>query len=138
MTSATVDQSPDEHRWQFNGHRVTQLMIDLGSFRFQSWALDASAEVRCGVPFTFREVGGRSLTIDPEHPEQLAPLLTLLGRSIDTLRVHRSGELAVAFGDGSVLFVSPHPRFEAWEVRGGGALEGLDYLCDVGGGSPWG
>jgi hypothetical protein len=136
--SATLDESPNRHRWVLDDHRVTQLLIDLASFRFQTWTMQASAEVRIGVPFTYREPDGVERRIDPEEPEQLAPLLTLLGRSIDTLVIDRTGELAVDFGEGSRISVRPHPRFQAWEIQGGGALEGLGYICGPGGGSPWG
>ena len=135
--TATLEESPDRHRWVLEGHRVTQLLIDLSAFRFQTWTLQASAEVRVGVPFAYREADGSERRIDPEEPEQLAPLLTLLGRPIDALTIGRDGSLAVDFGDGSRIAVRPHARTEAWQIQGGGALEGLGYLCGPGGGPPW-
>jgi hypothetical protein len=135
--SAEVSETPNEHRWTLAGHRITQLSLDLGSFRLLTWTLDASAEVRLAVPFTFREPDAIERTIDPEEPEQFSPLLSLLGRTIELLVVTRHGELTLAFGDGSSLRVLPHPRFAAWEVQGGGALEGMSYLGEPGGGAPW-
>ena len=135
--SAQVVLSPDEHRWSLSGHRVTQLAIDQTSVRFQTWTLQASAEVRLVAPFTFQEPDGIERRIDPEEPEQLAPLLSLLGRSIELLVVSRSGHLELSFGEGSVVRASPHARLDAWELQGGGALEGLAYRCDAGGGVPW-
>lgn len=136
--SAEVSETPNEHRWLLNGHRITQLSLDLGSFRLLTWTLDASAEVRLAVPFTFREPDAIEHTIDPDEPEQLSPLLSLLGRTIELLVATRRGELMLAFGDGSSLRALPDPRVEAWEVQGGGALEGMSYRCEPGGGVPWG
>jgi uncharacterized protein DUF6188 len=135
--TAEVSETPNEHRWTLRGHRITQLTVDLGSFRLLTWTLEASAEVRLAVPFTFREPDAIERIIDPDEPERLSPLLSLLGRTIDVLVATRRGELMLAFGDGSSLRVLPHPRFEAWEVQGGGALEGMSYLCAPGGGPPW-
>ena len=135
--SAEVSLSPDEHRWLLAGHRVTQLAVDLTSFRFLTWTLEASAEIRLAVPFTFVEPDGVKRRLDPDEPEQLAPLLSLLGRSIELLVVTRLGRLELGFGDGSSLECAPHPRTDAWEVQGGGALEGMAYRCAPGGGPPW-
>ena len=136
--SAEVAETPNEHRWKLKGHRITQLALDLESFRLLTWTLDASAEVRLAAPFTFSEPDAIERTIDPEEPEQLSPLLSLLGRTIDLLVATRHGELMLTFGDGSSLRALPHPRSEAWEVQGGGALEGMSYRCEPGGGAPWG
>ena len=135
--TADLTETPDEHRWSLRDHRVTQLLMDLRSFRFQTWSLEASAEIRLAVPFTYWEPDGLERQLDPEEPEQLAPLLSLLGRSIDTLTIARRGQLTIRFGDGSSIGIEPHPRVEAWEIQGGGALEGLGYLCNPGGGAPW-
>lgn len=135
--SAEVALTPDEHRWVLSGHRVTQLAVDLASFRFQTWTLEASAEIRLAVPFIFHEPDGVQRRLDPDEPEQLAPLLSLIGRSIELLVVTRRGVLTLAFGDGSSLEAAPHARVDAWEVQGGGALEGMAYRCGPGGGIPW-
>ena len=135
--TADVSLSPDEHRWILSGHRVTQLAVDLTSLRFLTWTLEASAEIRLAVPFTFHEPDGVKRRLDPDEPEQLAPLLSLLGRSIELLVVTRGGGLKLAFGDGSSLECGAHPRMEAWEIEGGGALEGMAYRCVPGGGAPW-
>ena len=135
--SAQVVLSPDEHRWSLSGHRVTQLAVDHASVRFQTWTLQASAEVRLAAPFTLREPDGVERRIEPEEPEQAAPLLSLIGRSIELVVVSRSGHLELGFGDGSVVSVAPHPRVDAWELQGGGAFEGMAYRCDAGGGAPW-
>jgi hypothetical protein len=135
--SAEVHETPNEHRWTMVGHRVTQLSIDLHSFRFLTWTLNASSEVRFSAPFTFREPDGIERIINPEEPEQLAPLLSMLGRGMELLVATRRGELSLEFGDGSSIRAVPHPRIESWQVQGGGALEGMAYRCEPGGGVPW-
>ena len=135
--SAKVVLSPDEHRWLLSGHRVTQIAVDPTSVRFQTWTLQASAEIRLVAPFTFCEPDGIERRIDPEEPEQLAPLLSLIGRAIELLVVSRRGGLELTFGDGSAVRAAPHARLDAWEMQGGGALEGMAYRCGAGGGVPW-
>ncbi len=135
---AVLEETPDRHQWTFQDLRVTQLLVDPGSFRIQAWHLSAQIELRLGVPFAFRDLDGRSRVVDPEAPEQVAPLLTLVGRSVDAAMISRSGALAIRFGDGSTIDIEPHDQFEAWEIQGTGELAEVNYLCGVGGGSPWG
>ena len=47
------------------------------------------------------------------------------------------GAIQVAFSDGTLLSVDPHPREEAWQLQGAGGLEGLVYRSPPGGGRPW-
>ncbi|HUF26110.1 MAG TPA: DUF6188 family protein [Gemmatimonadaceae bacterium] len=136
--SATLDATPQQHSWTFEEHCVTQLIIEPGAVRLATWTLQASAEIRLDTPFRFVEGDGTARRIDPEEPELLAPLLTLVGRTVHGLVVTIAGELEVSFGDGSRLSAWPHPRHEAWQVSGGGALEGMAYVCAIGGGVPWG
>jgi hypothetical protein len=135
--SATLDEHPDRHVWTLHDHRVTQLVVELGATRLVTWTLNASLDVRFGTPFTVRQADGLDRPADPDEPEQLAPLLTLVGRWMETLTVTADGELALAFSDGTVLSARPDPRYEAWQVQGGGALEGLAYVARPGGGAPW-
>lgn len=135
--TASLDASPERHHWTLSGHRVTQIAVDPAGARIQSWALDASLELRLGTGFILRLADGTERRIDPDQPEQLAPLLTLLNRVIETLVVARTGELEASFSDGSEIRIGSHPKFEAFEVQGGGALEGMSYLAVPGGGRPW-
>ena len=135
---AELTETAYEHRWTLRDFRVTQLHVDQGSFRLETWTLQGSLEIRFGAPFIYREPDGQERRIDLEEPEQLAPLLTVLGAYMTMIVVSRSGDLVVQFADSSELRVEPHPRFEAWELHGGGTLEGMSYFADPGGGSPWG
>ena len=136
--SATLDESYDRHAWTLKGHRLTQLCVDPGSCRLQSWSTDSTLEIRLGVPFELRLADGSAREIDPEAPEQIAPLLTVIHREIVHLIVSRTGSLEVQLGDGSVISVDSHADYEAFEVDGTGELESLNYLANPGGGSPWG
>ncbi|MFN2567364.1 MAG: DUF6188 family protein [Gemmatimonadaceae bacterium] len=124
---ATLIESPDEHHWVLLDHQVTQLVIEAGSFRIQTWSLDASAEIRCAAPFTLRQPSGAERLIDPSETETLAPVLTLLRRRLESITVTRDGELTAAFSGGVTLVVGGRRRTPAWEVQGGGALEGMSY-----------
>jgi hypothetical protein len=130
---ATLIESPDEHHWVLLDHQVTQLVVDAGSFRVQTWSLEGSAEIRCAVPFTLRQASGSERTIDPTATETLAPILALLRRRLESITVTRDGELTAAFSGGASIVVRARTsggggrRGAGWEVQGGGALEGMSY-----------
>jgi hypothetical protein len=134
---ASLIESDDEHHWILLDHQVTQLLLDATSLRLQTWSLDASVEIRISAPFTLRTAGGAVRPLDPTDAEQLAPVLALLRRRVRSVTATRRGELSLEFGDGARVEVPPHPRLDAWEVQGGGTLEGLVYRSDAGGGVPW-
>lgn len=136
MQSSLIESS-DEHHLVLLEHHVTQLAVDQRSLRIQSWSLDGSTEVRIAAPFTLRLPGGAVRTIDPVETQTLAPVLALLRRRLASLTMVRTGELTMEFGDGTELVVPPDRRVDAWELQGGGALEGLAYRCPVGGGMGW-
>ena len=135
--SATLDEFPDRHVWTLLDHRVTQFVVELGAVRLGTWTLHGSIEVRLGTAFTLRQADGIERLTDPDQPEQLAPLLTLVGRRIETFVVTATADLHLTFSDGTMLTSGPDPRYEAWQVQGGGALEGLAYVCGPGGGRPF-
>jgi hypothetical protein len=124
---ATLIESPDEHHWVLLDHQVTQLAVEAASLRIQTWALDASAEIRCSAPFTLRQSSGAERALDPSETETLAPVLTLLRRRLESITVTRDGELTAAFSGGMSIVVGGRRRTPAWEVQGGGALEGMSY-----------
>lgn len=135
--SATLDERPGGHVLLFDDHRVTQLLVELRAVRLQTYSLHDALELRVGVPFTLRQADGDTRRVDPAEPEQLAPLLTLVGRRVEALEADARGGAEVAFSDGTVLTVAPHPREEAWQLQGAGGLEGLVYRSPPGGGRPW-
>ena len=134
---ASLIESQDEHHWVLLDHRVTQLVVDTRSLRLQTWSLDGSTELRLAAPFALRSAAGGERTLDPVETLALAPTLALLRRRVASLTVTRAGELTVEFGDGSALVARPSPRTDAWELQGGGALEGMAYRCPPGGGMEW-
>ena len=136
MPRATLIESSDEHHWVLLDHRVTQLVIDMRSLRLQTWSLDASAEIRLSVPFTLRLPSGAERPMDPERTETLAPALAVLRRYVQSVTATRHGELTVELGEGYALVVRPGVRADAWEISGGGALEGMSYRARPGR-APW-
>ncbi len=135
--SATLDRRPGGHVLLLDEHRVTQLLVELRAVRLLTYSLHDALELRIGVPFTVRQADGDARRVDPAEPEQLAPLLTLVGRRVEALDVGEGGAVEVACSDGTILNVDPHPREEAWQLQGAGGLEGLVYRSPPGGGAPW-
>jgi hypothetical protein len=133
MQSSLI-QSTDEHHWVLLDHRITQLAVDASALRLQSWSLDGSTELRVAASFTLRGAGGAERTLDPVETLTLGPALALLRRRLASLTITRDGELTADFGDGVALVVAPDRRIDAWELQGGGALEGMAYRCPPGGG----
>jgi hypothetical protein len=124
---AQLIESDDEHHWVLLDHRVTQLVIDRESMRIQTWSLDGSADIRLAAPFVMELASGGTRRIDPTDTERLAPCLALLGLGVRSITVTRTGTLTFAFSDGSTLIAAPDPRREAWDIQGGGVLEGMVY-----------
>ena len=116
---ASLITSPDEHHWVLLDHQVTQLAVDVRAFRFQTWSLDASTEVRIAGPFVLRTPAGGERTLDPVETLTLAPALALLRRRLASLTISRAGELTAEFSDGTTLVAPPDRRVEAWELQGG-------------------
>lgn len=135
--SATLDERPDAHRLSLDDHRVTALHVEVGAVRLETWSLGDALELRVGVPFTVEQADGVARRASPREPEELAPLLTLVGRRLEVADLGADGSLVVGFSDGTVLRAAPHPREEAWQLQGAGGLEGLVYVCRAGGGEPW-
>lgn len=133
--SATLEELPDRHRWTLADHRIVQLAVEVGACRLLTWTLHASLELQLAAPFSVRQADGIERTASPDEPEQLAPLLTLVGRTLDSVTLAAEGELVAAFSDGTIVAARPHARREAWRVQGGGALEGVAYRSEPGRGT---
>jgi hypothetical protein len=125
--NAQLIESHDEHHWVLLDHRVTQLVIDRASIRIQTWSLEGSADIRLAAPFVAQLASGATRHIDPSDTERLAPCLALVGLGVRSVTVTRNGTLSLAFSDGSTLTSAPDPRRVAWDVQGGGVLEGMAY-----------
>jgi hypothetical protein len=129
---AQLIESDEEHHWVLLDHRVTQLVIDRESIRIQTWSLDGSADIRLAAPFVSQLPSGATRAIDPRDTERLAPCLALVGLGVRSVTVARQGTLTLAFSDGSVITVAASSRAAAWEVQGGGVLEGMAYASRPG------
>lgn len=130
--NAQLIESEDEHHWVLLDHRVTQLVIERASIRFQTWSLDGSADIRVSAPFVLRLASGGTRHIDPADTERLAPCLAMVGLGVRSVTVTRAGILTLAFTDSSTIAVAPDPRRSAWDVQGGGILEGMAYAGQPG------
>jgi invasion protein IalB len=130
--NAQLIESDDEHHWVLLDHRVTQLVIDRSSIRLQTWSLEGSADIRLAAPFAVNLASGATRRIDPADTERLAPCLALVGLGVRSVTVTRTGTLTLAFSDGSSIAATPDPRRQAWDVQGGGILEGMAYAGEPG------
>lgn len=128
---ASLIPTDDEHHWVLLDHQVTALTVDPRALRFQTWSLDGSTDVRVAAPFALRVAGAAERTLDPVETLTLGPALALLRRRLASLTITRAGELTAEFADGGRLVVAPDRRAVAWEVHGGGALEGMAYRAPV-------
>lgn len=135
--SASLDELPNGHLLTLHDHRVTQLLVELRGVRLLTYSLGDAVELRVSVPFQLVQADGEERRVDPGEPEQLAPLLTLVGRRAELVQMEEQGALSAGFSDGTLLRVEPHLREEAWQLQGAGGLEGLAYVCPAGGGPPW-
>ena len=135
--SAELEDLEDQHAWTFSDHRVTQFCVEITSCRLQSWSLSESLEVRLSSPFELMLADGTTRRIDPTAHEQLAPLLTLVGRALMQLVVSRSGDLELRLSDGTVIEIRTRATRASFEVNGAGALEGMSYVSGVANGPLW-
>ena len=130
--NAQLIESEDEHHWVLLDHRVTQLVIDRASIRIQTWSLEGSADIKLAAPFVLQLASGSTRHIDPTDTERLAPCLAMVGLGVRSVTVTRTGTLTLALTDGSTIAISPDPRRSAWDVQGGGILEGMAYAGEPG------
>ena len=133
---AQLIESTDEHHWVLLEHKVTELAVLSRALRIRTWSLDGSVEVLLASALALRQSNG-DRRMDPAEPDTLAPILGLVGAAVRSLTIRRDGSLELGLGDGRVLAAGPDPRVEAWQVQGGGVLEGMAYRCPAGGGVPW-
>lgn len=133
---AQLIESTDEHHWVLLEHKITEVTVYQRALRLRTWSLDGSAEVLLSSAFALRLPNGER-RMDPAEPETLAPMLALVGAAIRSLTIRRDGALELELGDGRVVSAGPDPRVDAWQVQGGGVLEGMAYRSPAGGGVPW-
>ena len=110
--------------------RITRVCID----HAVTLLTDGGFEVRLETPFSLTRADG-STRIDPRDREAAAGVLSLLHEVIEAAEFEPSGQLTIAFSDGTRLVASPHAQFEAWVVTDS---SGGRVVCLPGGGvSEW-
>jgi hypothetical protein len=133
--TATLDESPDRHRWTFDAHRITRLSVEPSALRIETWTLESSAEVRIAAPFRYREPDGSARTIDPAEPDPVLEALERKGylksrvqgtgrRARRLYRATRKGRTALGFAKERVRELFEAPRRQAAELHV--RLEGAD------------
>jgi hypothetical protein len=92
-----------------------------------SFVLDVSRDkprdqqIRLGCTFGIRDPDGALTEHDTERRETLTRALNLAGQTVASVRYSSSGELSVEFVDGTRLLAASDPRYENWEIAGGGS-----------------
>lgn len=130
-------ESAAEHHLVLLDHRVTQLAVELRSFRVQTWSLEGSLELRVATRCALVLPSGARRELDPAAPETLSPLLGLVGARVHDLTVTRDGALSLSLGERGALELAPGGREDSWTVAGGGVLEGIAYHAVSGDRAPW-
>ena len=101
---------------------VTQCRLD---YAFSLVIADDSAgsfEVRIEQPFVVAGSDGE-VRLDPEgDPQQMAPALRVLRRTVEQAIAFKDGGLELTFDDGAVLRVAAGEDYEAWNIVGPGGL----------------
>jgi hypothetical protein len=76
------------------------------------------AELVIESPFRFRAATGEWHEFEPGTGSRLAPVLDLFMKSVAAVETGEGGALALAFDDGSELFIGIDQRFESWQLSG--------------------
>lgn len=87
-------------------------------------------DIGIGSPFVLRD-GDIETLVDPELPETVGPVLTLLRSPVELVRIFGSGDLEMHFRDGRLLRVPFSESYEAWEL----GCQSIDKVISLPGGS---
>jgi Family of unknown function (DUF6188) len=78
-----------------------------------------SFEIGFRAPVRLRLPNEDERALDPRGPRrELGPFLALFGLTVTDATVVSDGGLTIDFDDGARLTSPPHPRLQAWEIRG--------------------
>jgi hypothetical protein len=100
-------------------------------FRLGLFLSDGSsnAQLYIETPCTLLDRGVKSV-LTPAESSSLAPILTVFNRPLRTIRISNSGLLTARFGEGRLLEVESHDKYEAWQL---GSSLGFLFVCSPGG-----
>lgn len=118
MSKAALDSEVREEATKFvlplTGREVDQICIDYAV----TLVIDGTDTVRLDSPFTV-SFPDRTLLIDPQRLDTVAPVLDLFRAVILRAEAGRDGSLLLSFDDDRSLRIEPDPDGEAWEIGGG-------------------
>ena len=75
--------------------------------------------------------GGSTNHLDPKVPASMAPMLSLVRRTVDAIFLEDDGTLRMRIQRGIEIECSPHPSREVWQLTGPG---GFLLVCMPGSG----
>jgi hypothetical protein len=94
--------------------QITRLMFD-AAFILQLVDGERGTEVRIETPFVvFR--GNVEYSCDPSHPPSLVPVLDFFLKTVQEIRVYKTGELRLNISPDIIIRVFPHDTYEAWNI----------------------
>jgi hypothetical protein len=108
-----------------SGETVGRLLID---YQFTLQLEKSGLSIVIEQPFSLT-TGTRTMNLDIEPAERLAPALSLVRKRVTSITVHDSGDLKVVL-EGHVIKVAPNPSYEAWQIAG---ASGVIAVCMAGG-----
>jgi len=118
-----------ERQFEFlAGKKISRLSFDFAVV-IELFDKSLNATIRIEQEMSFLEAG-KSVVVNPGNAESAAPLLRLFGAEVKTAEAKQDGTLVVEFHQDRSLVVSPHPKYEAWELF---ANNGIKVVCMPGG-----
>jgi hypothetical protein len=134
MPSALIETATG---WELpvHGWKVTRCFLDTAAFGF---LVDGGTgdilRLYLEGEFTFnRADGAATFGTRDQVPIDYAPLLGLMGVTVNGVEISTNGDLRIEFASGDEIQVAPDPNYEAWELEGLGRLM---VVCTPGGGEP--
>jgi len=110
-----ITEAADRHDVDLGGYKVMQCVVDY-AFTLELNKERQRVTIRVSGPFSLNR-GDAIEEFDAEtNPTGLGPALELSRTSVRTAVVHKTGNLELAFDDGSVMRVPSDPEYEAWTL----------------------
>jgi hypothetical protein len=110
-----ITEAADHHDVNLGGFKVMQCVVD-HAFTLELDKERQRVTIRVSGPFSLTQ-GGAMEQFDAEaNPTGLGPALGLSRTSVHTAVMHNTGDLELAFEDGSVMRVPSDADYEAWTL----------------------
>jgi len=119
------EETEDDYKFSLAGGRVILMQFGCSCLDL-SLDGDYQPSIRLGMPFAWKQ-GKDSSALDPENVPSLAPLLPLVGTSIEEVSATKSGFLSLKFSNGASIEAPTGEEghdYEAWQIS-----DNKRFLC---------